>query len=196
MCNISQAPNIGLGMPQSTAIKEKTILKTPCSYTISAYTIPAHTLCLLCSTYLIRANSSIIMTIYLYQVETNEYPENIADPESLMLVHEEDQSPDNIDFSTFNFLTTLTLKCDVVDDILEEFKAWWQENVGSEVGLELITKDSRRLKAERQQELQDIDENTWSLDTTFIAYPRDSEGAYLSAQDTIQAMELVVSLNS
>lgn len=132
------------------------------------------------------------MTIYLYQIETDTYPEGVGDPEEMLLVHEEGADPECLNIGELNFITTLGIRSENPEETLSEFKNWWQGNAGSQIGLELITKESMILQDVRREEIESLDEGEWSMQTNFIAYSRASEEAYLSAQKIIQESELKV----
>ncbi len=130
------------------------------------------------------------MNISLYQIETDEYPDGIADPDAMLLVHSEENPPEDLDVNELNFLTTLGVKSDSPEDVVSHFKNWWGDNVGTSLKVALIASESGQLQEFRKNEIDDIEENTWLLKASFVAYQHKWEDAYSSAVKLIKESEL------
>lgn len=124
---------------------------------------------------------------------TEEYPRELADDDSLILIHDEEQDVErDISMDELNFMTTLVVNSIEPELVLEQFKEWWDDNAGGRIELELLTMDIRNLNTDRAEYVKNMEQNEWSIKNCFIAYPLNSPSAYKVAREIVVESELAI----
>ena len=122
------------------------------------------------------------MKIYIYQITTSQYPEQIASPEELILLHEEGESLDSLDPASLEYTTTLGLNSTTQEASIDEFKDWWQSEIGTDIHIDLLADEFENIQEHRLNEMEELGEGQWSINTRFVAYKKsctDSKDAAL-----------------
>ncbi|MEP7703580.1 hypothetical protein [Paraglaciecola sp. 25GB23A] len=129
--------------------------------------------------------------LYLFTVEN--YPEGIADPESLLLMQEgfEGKSEDEeISLDELNFASTLAIHSDKPELVIADFQKWWEDRTGEIPKVSLLACDASHLQEFREKEVRSLGIDTWSIKSNFVAYASSSDEGKISAVGLIKESEL------
>jgi hypothetical protein len=132
------------------------------------------------------------MSSYLYLFSVENYPEEIADPEGLLLIAEglEDKDEDEITFDELHFVSTLAVHSNQPDPIVEEFAQWWQSQTGEMPKVTLLASEVAQMQEFRANEVASLDVDTWSIKTNFVAYAANCDIGQNAAINLIKESEL------
>jgi hypothetical protein len=129
--------------------------------------------------------------MHYFLLIADKCPSHLADDEFL-LMRDEEQDLDDIKIDELSFMTTLVINSIEPEPILKEFKEWWNDNVGGNVALELLTTDINTLNSERAAYVQSLEPGEWSIKNSYVAYPSVSHQAYESAREIVVASEFSI----
>jgi hypothetical protein len=134
------------------------------------------------------------MVMQLYSLIADSVPEERIDEETLLLLDKglEDQPEGSeIPLKELHFMTTLLIKSANPESIASEFREWWFENMASKVSLKVLATDQSELSVTRIRDLENMAPESWSFNSSFIAYFAKSNLAYLEALEIISDSDLV-----
>jgi len=129
------------------------------------------------------------VSIKLYLISVDEYPEGIADPESLLLISDEDSAED-VSLDSLNYMTTVGVKSSHSEKVISEFKEWWRGNTKGDLSVELLAESESQIEAHRLNEISTIDPESWTMKNSFIAYPKNCQESYTTALEIVKEGEL------
>ncbi len=135
------------------------------------------------------------MSCYLYLFSVENYPEEIADPEALLLMAqgmEDKDETEEIDLNELHFLSTLAVNANNPDPIVEEFALWWQSQTGEMPKVTLLASEVEQMQEFRADEVASLDVDSWSIKTNFVAYAANSEVGQNAAINLIKESEVQV----
>lgn len=127
--------------------------------------------------------------IHLYLVVSDQRPDLSEEGEDILVLSEE-VDPEEVPVETLRFMTTLLINAPEPDSVLDDFKAWWAEIGGGEAQLELLADEESGLAPDRIAAGRELDEHSWSVQASFVAYPSASNEAYLEARSLMVEAEL------
>jgi len=130
----------------------------------------------------------------LFLIEVDNFPEAIADPDSLLLIQDEDESEQETEITLENlsFMSTVAMKSDTPENTLSNIQDWWKSEIGDTPKLELLTDSVESLQDHKIEQLRSLETGSWSLNTSFIAFSKVSEDARLGAINLVKESELKV----
>jgi hypothetical protein len=131
------------------------------------------------------------MKVYLYLVVSDSYPERICGGEEIILIRDEAEMKTELGLDDLGFVSTLGIRSNVSDEVLNEFLDWWGETVGISVKTKKLTSEPSSIQDYRLLEIESLGENEWTLKSTFLAYPKDSSASYERAIEFIKESELI-----
>jgi hypothetical protein len=133
------------------------------------------------------------MQIHFFLLLAENCPVNYADEESMILLDTGLESLDadsQIPYKELGFMTTLLIKSQESEPALSQFKAWWEENAGGELTLQLLATEAERLAPSRVEALDEMDLGGWSFNSSFVAFSAKSGEAQDEARQIICDCEL------
>ncbi len=133
------------------------------------------------------------MQIQFFLLLAAKYPVEHTDEESLILLDtglETVESDSVIPDEDLRFMTTLLIKSPEAEPALSEFKAWWAENAGGEMTLELLANESAQLAPSRAEVLEGIELGGWSFNSSLVAFSAISRDAQNEARQFIRECDL------
>lgn len=110
------------------------------------------------------------MNIHLYLVISERRPDLSEEGEDILVLSEE-LDPEGVPVEALKFMTTLLINTPEPDSVLDDFKAWWAEIGGGEAQLELLAAEESGLAPDRVASGRELDEHSWSVQASFVAYP-------------------------
>ena len=126
-----------------------------------------------------------------YFLKTDSFPSAIANPESVILIQDEN-SDTALEIEDLGFIGTLIVSTDDIEESLLHIEDWWNETTSGTIELELVTEDVSLLNSEQKELLSSLKLGEWSLNDTFIAYPKEDEKCFENAKKVIRESELNV----
>ena len=124
-----------------------------------------------------------------YFLKTDSFPSAIANPESVILIQDEN-SDTALEIEDLGFIGTLIVNTDDIEESLLHIEDWWNETTSGTIELELVTEDVSSLNSEQKELLSSLKLGEWSLNDTFIAYPKGDEKCFENAKKVIRESEL------
>ena len=124
-----------------------------------------------------------------YFLKTDSFPSAIANPESVILIQDE-SSKAELEIEDLGFIGTLIVNTDDIEESLLHIEDWWNETTSGTIELELVTEDVSLLNRELKELLFSLKLGEWSLNDTFIAYPKGDEKCFENAKKVIRESEL------
>ena len=124
-----------------------------------------------------------------YFLKTDSFPSAIANPESVILIQDE-SSKAELEIEDLGFIGTLIVSTDDIEESLLHIEDWWNETTSGTIELELVTEDVSLLNSEQKELLSSLKLGEWSLNDTFIAYPKGDEKCFENAKKVIRESEL------
>ena len=124
-----------------------------------------------------------------YFLKTDSFPSAIANPESVILIQDE-SSKAELEIEDLGFIGTLIVSTDDIEESLLHIEDWWNETTSGTIELELVTEDVSSLNSEQKELLSSLKLGEWSLNDTFIAYPKGDEKCFENAKKVIRESEL------
>ena len=133
------------------------------------------------------------MQIRFFLLLAENFPAEHTDEQSLILldtgleVVESDSVIPNEDLS---FMTTLLIKSPEAEPALSQFRAWWAENAGGELTLDLLANESAQLAPDRAEVLEGMELGAWSFSSNLVAFSATSCEAQNEARQFIRECDL------
>lgn len=132
------------------------------------------------------------MKAHLYLVTADKCPDDTPEDAVLLVGAGFEDHPEDtiIPFEQTRVMTTVLVKADNPAAALKDFSGWWEENVGGQVHLELLTDDETAIQKGRLKPMETLENNQWSFRASYIAYKRGSEETYKEAKNIVVEAEL------
>jgi hypothetical protein len=129
------------------------------------------------------------MSLHLYLVTSEKRPDIGGSGEDLLIV-DEDIDPDEIPPESLCFMTTVLFRNSDPQCLFQDFERWWAESGGGTPRLELLADRAEMIDQERAAEGKKLDENSWIVKASFVAYPAAAHEASAQARKIILEAEL------
>ena len=133
------------------------------------------------------------MQIHFFLLLAEKHPVEYTDEQSMILLDTglEAVEPESIlPNEDLSFMTTLLIKSPEAEPALSQFRAWWAENAGGELKLDLLANDSAQLSPDRVEALDGLELGAWSFNSSLVAFSATSSDAQNEAHKFIRECDL------
>jgi hypothetical protein len=134
-------------------------------------------------------DSSRNMNLHLYLVISEKRPDIGGSGEDLLIAGE-DTDPDQIPPESLCFMTTVLFRNSDPACLFQDFERWWSDSGGGTPRLDLLADRAEMIDQDRAAEAKDLDEHSWIVRASFVAYPAAADEARAEARKIILEAEL------